>query len=167
MIVDRNELIADLSAPTRELLRQSDQALRQGNRALALRCARDAARDSAEHPEVLRQLAAVLAAHGASDEAVHAIEQALLFRPDDPVMLTTHAIVMQANGRVDEAIESFRLASDLAPESANNAYNLTRLARSATTRRACRRCSAPAGSGAPQRARDAGRGCAAWGRRRK
>ena len=126
MTVERNELIADLPGPTRELLRQSDQALRQGNRALALQYARDAVRESPGHPEVLRLLAAALAAHGPSAEAIAAIDEALSFRPDDPLMLTTHGIVLQVNGRADEAIESFRLASDLAPESANNAYNLGR-----------------------------------------
>jgi len=124
--VDRNELIADLPASTRELLRQSDQALRGGDRARALQQARGAAQESPGHPEVLRQLAAALAAHGPSEEALAAIENALVFHPDEPMMLTTHAIVLEVNGHNDRAIESFRLASALAPESANHAYNLGR-----------------------------------------
>jgi Flp pilus assembly protein TadD len=125
--VDRNELIADLSESLRAALQQSDMALRSGDRARALQAARQAMQGAPEHPEILRQYAAALTAHGPSPEAVGAIERALAFYPDDPVMLTTHAIVMQANGRLDDAVESFRLASELAPESANNAYNLGRV----------------------------------------
>ncbi|MGH8041361.1 MAG: sulfotransferase [Rudaea sp.] len=124
--MDRNELIADLPAPVRALLQQCDRALRAGDRAAALASARQAAKAAPDHPEVLRQLAAALTAHGPSPEALAAIEQALEFRPDDAAMLTTHALVLQANARPNEAIESFRLASELAPESANNAYNLGR-----------------------------------------
>jgi tetratricopeptide (TPR) repeat protein len=126
LLVNRNELIADLPAATREMLRQSDLALRGGDRARALACARQAAQAAPGHPEALRQLAAALTAHGPSSEAVAAIEQALMFYPDDPVMLTTHAIVLETNGQREKAIESFGLASDLTPESANNAYNLGR-----------------------------------------
>jgi tetratricopeptide (TPR) repeat protein len=124
--VDRNEFIADLPAEVRDLMQQSDVALRRGDRAGALAAARQAVAAAPGHPECLRVFSAALSAHGPSGEAVAAIEQALAFRPDDPVTLTTHAIVMQTNGRMAEAIESFRLASDLAPESANNAYNLGR-----------------------------------------
>lgn len=124
--MDRNELIADLPAPVRDRLHQSDLALRRGDRSAALANARQALRDAPGHPEGLRALAAALSAQGPSAEAVAAIEEALAFRPDDPLTLTTHAIVMQTNGRMDEALESFRLASELAPESANNAYNLGR-----------------------------------------
>ena len=124
--MDRNEIIADLSESVRGLLQQADAALRAGDRARALASARQALQGAPGHPEALRQLAAALSAHGPSSEAVDAIEQALAFYPDDPVVLTTHAIVMQANGRPDQAIESFRLAGDLAPDSANNAYNLGR-----------------------------------------
>ena len=124
--MDRNEFIADLPPPTRELLRQADLALRAGDRAGAIASARQALKDAPGHPEALRMLAAVLTANGASAEAIAAIEEALTFRPDDPVTLTTHALVMQTNGRMTEAVESFRLASELAPESANNAYNLGR-----------------------------------------
>ncbi|MBS0569567.1 MAG: sulfotransferase [Proteobacteria bacterium] len=124
--MDRNELIADLPASIREVMLQSDLALRRGDRVGALAIARRAAQAAPGHPEVLRVLAAALSAHGPSAEAIDMIEQALAFYPDDPVALTTHALVMQANGRIDQAVESFRLASELVPESANNAYNLGR-----------------------------------------
>lgn len=124
--MDRNERIADLPAVTREMLRQSELALRSGDRARALTYARQAAQAAPQHPEALRQLAAVLTAHGPSLEAVAAIERALTFHPDDPVILTTHAIVLETNGQRERAIASFRLASELTPASANNAYNLGR-----------------------------------------
>ncbi|HZW51449.1 MAG TPA: sulfotransferase, partial [Rudaea sp.] len=124
--MNRNEIIADLSESVRNLLQQCDAALRAGDRARALQCARRALQDAPGHPEALRQLAAALSAHGPSAEAMAAIEQALAFYPDDPAVLTTHALVMQANGRLDQAVESFRLASELVPDSANNAYNFGR-----------------------------------------
>lgn len=124
--MDRNELIADLSAAIRTQLQQCDAALRAGNYAHAIAGARQAVRDAPQHPEVLRMLAAALSTQGPSPEAVAAIDKALSFWPDDATTLTTHAIVMQTNKRMKDALESFRLASEMAPDSANNAYNLGR-----------------------------------------
>jgi tetratricopeptide (TPR) repeat protein len=124
--VHRHDVLGDLPAHTRELLRQGDAALRAGNRSQSLQCARAALQEVPRHAEPLRLLAAALAAHGPSEEAERAIAAALELRPGDPALFATQAVVLQTNGRLDAAIESFRAACALAPQSANHAYNLGR-----------------------------------------
>jgi tetratricopeptide (TPR) repeat protein len=115
-----------LSDAVRAQLDASEKALRQNDHNAALQFATSASHLAPDHPDTLRQMAAVLCARGPSAEALGLIDRAVAARPGDPGLLTTRAIVLEVNGKRDEAVAAFRQASAAAPGSVALMYNLGR-----------------------------------------
>lgn len=124
--MNRDEHLAALPSPARELLRQAAQALQQGDRARGLQFAQQLVRTHPGHPEALRQLASALAANGRAQEAVAVIDPVVARHPGDPELLNTQAIVLETAGQNERALVAFRRVCELQPSSAVHAYNLGR-----------------------------------------
>jgi tetratricopeptide (TPR) repeat protein len=124
--MNRDERLAALPAQAREWLRQSAQALQQGQRTHALQFAQQVVRAHPDHADALRQLASALAANGRAQEALAVIDPVVARYPDDPELLNTQAIVLETAGHNERALAAFRRVCELQPASAVHAYNLGR-----------------------------------------
>ena len=76
------------------------------------------------HPEVLHLQANLDALHGRYAEAVSSLQQAMVKRPDDPLILNSLGLVLRRIGRLDDATQAFRHALKLDSRLAGTWFNL-------------------------------------------
>jgi tetratricopeptide (TPR) repeat protein len=78
----------------------------------------------AGYADTLRQLGQAQQKRGDHAAAVSSALEALVLRPDDPILLSDLGIALRGKGDLDAAIAAFRRAVDLAPTSEALWYNL-------------------------------------------
>ena len=76
------------------------------------------------HPEVLHLQANLDAQHGRYVEAVSALQQAMVQRPNDPLIFNTLGLVLRRTGRLEDATQAFRHALKLDSRLAGTWFNL-------------------------------------------
>ena len=95
--------------------RQLDEAQRQLSAAAAL---------APSHPEVLHLQANLDATRGHYVQAVEALQQAMVQRPNDPLIFNTLGQVLRLTGRYEDATQAFRHALKLDSRLAGTWFNL-------------------------------------------
>jgi len=76
------------------------------------------------HPEVLHLQANLDALHGRYVEAVTALQQAMVQRPNDPLIFNSLGLVLRRTGRLEDATQAFRHALKLDSKMAGTWFNL-------------------------------------------
>ncbi len=108
-------------------LRAAEECLVRGDIADALRLTMQASRQAPDDARVLRLLGASLGRHGRHDEAIAALERALVHAPDDALVHNSLGACLLARGERERAITAFRRAGELAPDLVQSRQNLSLL----------------------------------------